>query len=67
MLDESRSWLLRSLLDNKRCTRDIYSFAQNQAESRVEINSLDTQTIRAAMRMKIMDTKHSLKHNRIRK
>ena len=65
MLNESRTWLLRSLLDRNRCTRDIYSFASNQAANRIEYNSLDPQTIKAAMRSKMKDMKLAIKQNRI--
>ena len=60
MMEESKSWLIRSLLRNKIATWDIYKFAENQADLRTSIKSLDWPTMNTALRAKLKDIKQTL-------
>ena len=51
--NESRLGLMEKLLDSGLCTRDIYSFACNQADTCETIIDPDESTIKCAMKMKI--------------
>ena len=55
MFEESRKWLLRSLLDRGLATNDIFSFTQQQAFLTTNGTPPDKDTISAAMRAKIRD------------
>ena len=62
-LDDIRINLMKELLGNGLCTRDIYSFACAQADLCVNIGDPDWTTIKSAMRTKIRDLKLNLKLN----
>lgn len=53
--NEARGWLIDQLCRRKITTRDIYHFALKQAQLRTEDQSLDTQTVKHAMRAKRRD------------
>ena len=52
--------LLRSLLNKKLATRDVYYFARGQAEQKMWNKNPDHATIVAAMKAKILDVKTAL-------
>ena len=56
--------LLKELLGNGLCMRDIYSFACTQADLCENVGDLDWTTIKSAMRTKIRDLKQNLELNR---
>ena len=60
MMEDTKAWLLRSLLRNKVATWDVYKFAKHQADLRTSIKSLDWQTVSAALRAKLRDTQQTL-------
>ena len=61
MLEEVRIWLLKELMRQGLCTRDVYSFAVKQAGLRSSFKSIDEATIRQAMLSKIRDCRATLK------
>ena len=67
--NESRLGLMEKLLNVGLCTRDVYSFACNQADLCETISDPDESTIRSAMKTKIRDLTQTLKndHRRRRK
>ena len=61
MKNELRVWLLRSLLNKKLATRDIYHFTLNQARQCIFEIEPDQTTIRAAMNVKVEDIREALR------
>ena len=64
MQEETKSWLIRTLLRSKTATWDIYYFAKNQAGLRTVHKNLDWQTMSAALRAKLRDILSTLTHYR---
>ena len=60
-LDESRLKLMKDLNNRGLCTRDIYSFACNQADLCVTTSELNRSLISSAMKTKIRDIEQALK------
>ena len=60
LYEQQRLQLLYSMKKKSIYTRDIMSFAENQAESRRELKGIDNRTTHSAMLMKIRDSKESL-------
>ena len=65
--NESRLGLMEKLLDSGLCTRDIYSFACNQADTCETISDPDESTSKCAMKMKIRDLTQTLKNDHRRR
>ena len=57
MENETRIWLLKSLLKQNLSTNDVYAFAVTQAGLRTTKKSLDKSTMVSAMRAKVSDIK----------
>ena len=55
MMGETRLWLLNNLLKLELVTWDIYYFALKQADLRVNTNTLDWRTMKAALLAKLSD------------
>ena len=55
MMEDTKAWLVRSLLRAKLSTWDIYKFASHQADLRTTIRSVDWQTIKSALKAKLKD------------
>ena len=53
----AREWLLKQMLKKGLATRDVISFVRKQASLRLENKTLDGQTVRVAMRAKLVDIK----------
>ena len=64
MIEETKAWLIRSLLRKRLATWDIYHFAKNQAGIRTIHRHLDWQTMGSALRAKLRDIISSLTHFR---
>ena len=68
VLDETaKLGLLKSLNKRGLCTREVLSFAKNQADLRSSIKTLDMGTTRNAMRSKIRDSMETLRRLHIAK
>ena len=63
MKNETRIWLLKSLMKKNLATRDIFSFAMKQANLRSINKTPDSLTIRRAMCIKLGDIKLSMTHS----
>ena len=59
-LEESKAWLIKSLLKLKLSTWDVYYFAKKKADLRTTIKTLDWKTMSVAMRIKLRDIKATL-------
>ena len=64
MKSELRVWLLQSLMDRNLATRDVFNFAEQQANLRYCNKTPDLKTMRQAMIMKLGDSKLKLKAER---
>ena len=67
MEEETKAWLIRTLLRTRLATWDIYHFAKNQAGLRTVIKHLDWQTISSALQAKLRDILSTLTHYRRKK
>ena len=67
MMEETKAWLIRSLLKQKLATWDVFNFAVHQAELRTSIKTLDWQTVNAALRAKLKDTRQTLNREKKKK
>ena len=68
MKNETRLWMLKSLLDRNLATNDIYSFVSGQAFLRDNDSTPDPDMTRIAMKAKIRDVKKSIRiHHRQRR
>ena len=52
---KARNWLLKQMLDRNIVTRDILSFVRKQAGMRSEIKTIDSSTVKVAMKAKLID------------
>ena len=57
---KAREWLLKQLLSKNLMTRDILSFAMKQSNLRLENKDLDRNTVKVAMRAKLVDVRLNL-------
>ena len=55
MIEETKAWLIKSLLRTRLATWDIYHFAKQQAGLRSILRHLDWQTMSSALRAKLRD------------
>ena len=67
MLEETKAWLIKTLLKQKLATWDVYYFARKQADLRINIKALDWSTMSSALRVKLRDMKLTIKTWRRRK
>ena len=67
MLSESRIWLFRNLLSRDLATPDVYSFAMKQGKLRDNLKNPDSLTMRRAMRVRLKDTKLTLREEYIQR
>ena len=67
MKEESRAWLFKNLLSRDLATPDVYNFAAKQGMLRDIIKNPDSLTMRRAMRIRLEDTKLSLRDNYIKR
>ena len=58
---EARQWLFKKMLKGNIATRDVFAFLEGQAVHRREIKTIDTATLRVAMKAKLADTEKCLK------
>ena len=57
---EARIWLFEQMVDRGIATRDVQSFAENQAELSKEFRLVDISTLRTSMVAKLKDPKLNL-------
>ena len=60
MLEDTRSWLVKTLLKMKLATWDVYNLAKKQADLRTTNKALDWKTINCALRTKLRDIRLTL-------
>ena len=60
MLEDTRSWLVKTLLKMKLATWDVYNLAKKQADLRTTNKALDWKTINCALRTKLRDMRLTL-------
>ena len=64
MIEETKAWLIKTLLKTRLATWDIYHFAEKQAGLRTTLKNLDWQTMSSALRAKLRDIKTTLTYLR---
>jgi len=67
MLEDTRIWLIKTLLRMKLATWDIFNFAVKQAGLRTTLKSLDWQTMKSALRAKLSDARLTLNKEKRKK
>ena len=60
MLEDTRIWLIKTLLRRKLATWDVYNFAKKQSDLRTTIKDLDWRTMNCALRTKLKDINWTL-------
>ena len=60
MLEDTRIWLIKTLLRRKLATWDVYNFARKQSDLRTTIKDLDWRTMNCALRTKLKDINWTL-------
>ena len=67
MMEDTRIWLVKTLMKQKLATWDVYNFAANQASLRTTVKTVDWRTINAALRAKLKDIKLTLEREKRKK